>query len=73
MMRKLLLVMMVLSCFSIEIQAQDFMGYRESNYSGVSGGDLNPANIADSRFVVDVTLGGGQCLSTITTFILIRI
>ena len=38
--------------------AQDFMGYRQSNYSGVSGGDLNPANIADSRFVVDVTLGG---------------
>lgn len=37
--------------------AQDFMGYRQSNYSGVSGGDLNPANIADSRFVVDVTLG----------------
>ncbi len=60
MMKKLLLVMTVLSCFSVEIQAQDFMGYRESNYSGVSGGDLNPANIADSRFVVDVTLGGGS-------------
>lgn len=40
MMKKLLLVMMVLSCFSVEIQAQDFMGYRESNYSGVSGGGI---------------------------------
>ncbi len=37
--------------------AQDFLGYRQSNYSGVSGGDLNPANIADSRFAVDVTIG----------------
>jgi len=38
--------------------AQDFNGFRQSNYSGVSGGDLNPANIADNRMVVDVTLGG---------------
>ena len=40
------------------ILAQDFNGFRQSNYSGVSGGDLNPANIADNRMVVDVTLGG---------------
>lgn len=40
------------------IFAQDFNGYRQSNYSGVSGGDLNPANIADNRMVVDITLGG---------------
>jgi outer membrane protein OmpA-like peptidoglycan-associated protein len=38
--------------------AQDFSGFRQSNYSGVSGGDWNPAMIADNRMVVDVTLGG---------------
>ena len=38
--------------------SQDFYGFRQSNYSGVSGGDLNPANIADNRMVVDITLGG---------------
>ncbi len=55
--RKLLLTLAFLSFLSGGIFAQDFLGYRQSNYSGVSGGDLNPANIADSRFVVDVTLG----------------
>ena len=40
--------------------AQDFQGFRQSNYSGVSGGDWNPAMIADNRMVVDVTLGGGS-------------
>ncbi|HIP36440.1 MAG TPA: hypothetical protein EYG85_06265 [Crocinitomix sp.] len=39
--------------------SQDFYGFRQSNYSGVSGGDLNPANIADNRMAVDITLGGG--------------
>lgn len=38
--------------------SQDFVGFRQSNYSGVSGGDWNPAMIADNRMVVDVTLGG---------------
>lgn len=55
---KLRLALIILSFLSGGVFAQDFMGYRQSNYSGVSGGDLNPANIADSRFVVDVTLGG---------------
>ena len=54
----------LLFCLSIVLlsqsYAQDFLGFRQFNYSGVSGGDLNPANIADSRFVVDVTLGGAS-------------
>lgn len=57
-MKKLLLGLSVLTVFSTTAVAQDFLGYRQSNYSGVSGGDLNPASIADNRFVVDVTLGG---------------
>ena len=55
--KKLLLALMILCGFTNGVLAQDFMGFRQSNYSGVSGGDLNPANIADNRFVVDVTLG----------------
>nr|WP_070137896.1 DUF5723 family protein [Crocinitomix algicola] len=58
-MNKKLLVLPVLAIFmAFGSKAQDFIGFRQSNYSGVSGGDLNPAHIADSRFIVDVTLGG---------------
>lgn len=41
----------------LAVQAQDYLGLRQSNYSGVHGSDLNIASIADNRFVVDVTLG----------------
>lgn len=57
---KLRLALLLWCGISGSVFAQDFMGYRQSNYSGVSGGDLNPANIADSRFVVDVTLGAAS-------------
>ena len=55
--KKILISFALIFALSTGSIAQDFMGYRQSNYSGVSGGDLNPANIADSRFVVDVTIG----------------
>ena len=38
--------------------SQDFLGYSNSNYAGVSGIDLNPASIADSRYKFDMTLVG---------------
>ncbi len=38
--------------------SQDFLGYSNSNYAGVSGIDLNPATIADSRYKFDLTLVG---------------
>ena len=59
MMRKLKISLILLTIFvcSGTVFAQDFNGYRQSNYSGVSGGDLNPANIADNRMAVDITLG----------------
>ncbi len=58
-MKKTLLAAFVLMLgFGFNSNAQDFAGFRQSNYSGVSGGDINPANIADNRMVVDVTLGG---------------
>ncbi len=55
--RKLRLLLLTIILTGSQTFGQDFMGYRQSNYSGVSGGDLNPANIADSRFKVDITLG----------------
>lgn len=58
-MKKLLLVpILLLTTFFSGLKAQDFLGIRQSNYSGIMGADLNPASIADNRFVVDVTLGG---------------
>lgn len=40
--------------------SQDFLGYSGSNYAGVSGIDLNPASIADSRYKFDMTLLGAN-------------
>lgn len=40
------------------ISAQDFLGYSNSNYAGVSGIDLNPSVIADSRYKFDMALVG---------------
>ncbi|MEX1001454.1 MAG: DUF5723 family protein [Crocinitomicaceae bacterium] len=59
-MKKALFFCLSVIVFSSTSLAQDFLGFRQMNYSGVSGGDFNPANIADSRFVVDVTLGGAS-------------
>lgn len=39
-------------------QSQNFLGYANSNYAGVSGIDLQPASIADSRYRFDMTLLG---------------
>ncbi len=59
MMKKLILFTGFVSMLILNTAtAQDFQGFRQSNYSGVSGGDWNPAMIADNRMVVDVTLGG---------------
>lgn len=41
-------------------QAQNFLGYANSNYAGVSGIDLQPASIADSRYRFDMTLIGTE-------------
>ncbi|GAB4138170.1 MAG: hypothetical protein Fur0041_13130 [Bacteroidia bacterium] len=56
-MKKLLLSL--LACSSLlTAQAQEFLGYANSNYAGVNGIDLNPASIADSRYKVDILLTG---------------
>jgi outer membrane protein OmpA-like peptidoglycan-associated protein len=45
--------------FISSVHAQDIPGYRTSNYAGISGFDLNPASIADSRYKLDINLIGG--------------
>ena len=50
----------VLAAFMLPVvsQAQDFLGYLNSNYAGVNGLDLNPSSIVDSRYKADILLGG---------------
>jgi outer membrane protein OmpA-like peptidoglycan-associated protein len=55
-MKKILLFLSFISGFIAT--AQDFLGLQSSNYSGVTGVYSNPANIADSRYIVDVSLIG---------------
>ncbi|MCG8577076.1 MAG: DUF5723 family protein [Flavobacteriales bacterium] len=58
--KTVLLSLVFMTAVASNVFSQPFLGYRQSNYAGVAGGDLNPANIADSRFIVDVTLGGAD-------------
>ncbi|MDI3320187.1 DUF5723 family protein [Pinibacter soli] len=54
--KKLLAGMTVLSVMSNVGFAQDFPGFRSSNYAGVNGVFTNPANAADSRYHWDFNL-----------------
>ena len=55
-MKKALLLIALLFFLFTNIFAQQFLGLRQSNYSGMLGSDLNPASIADSRYKVNVVL-----------------
>lgn len=44
--------------FSLSSIAQDFLGFANSNYAGVTGAYINPANIADNRMKADISLVG---------------
>lgn len=39
-----------------KINAQNYLGVINSNYSGVMGADLQPASIVDNRFITDINL-----------------
>lgn len=54
----ILVLILLLFAPQNHIFAQDFLGYSNSNYVGVSGIDLNPAVIADSRYKFDMALFG---------------
>ncbi|HRG53256.1 MAG TPA: DUF5723 family protein, partial [Bacteroidia bacterium] len=57
-MKKVLLFAICCFCISITTSAQDFLGYSNSNYAGVTGTDLQPASVVDSRFKADIALFG---------------
>src|SRR5581483_10192466 len=38
--------------------SQDYLGYSSSNYNGITGVQVNPANVVESRMKFDMTLGG---------------
>ncbi|MBN8696122.1 MAG: OmpA family protein [Bacteroidetes bacterium] len=57
-MRKRIFLISAFIICSLFVSAQDFLGYINSNYSGVTGTDLNPANVVNSRYKVDVSLVG---------------
>ncbi len=40
------------------VKSQDYLGFINSNYSGITQAFINPANIADNRMRFDATLGG---------------
>ncbi|TXB65374.1 OmpA family protein [Vicingus serpentipes] len=46
--------------FITNANAQEFLGIRQSNYSGVMGLDLNPASIADNRMKMDMVIFGAS-------------
>ncbi|HYG50941.1 MAG TPA: DUF5723 family protein [Flavobacteriales bacterium] len=49
----------LLICFScFKSNAQDMLGFMNSNYAGVTGLYLQPASIVDSRFRTDISLFG---------------
>ncbi len=59
MIKKLLLVLVITSTF-LTVNAQEFLGIRQSNYSGVMGLDFNPASIADNRMKMDMVIFGAS-------------
>ena len=54
-MKKIFITTAAILAFA-NLQAQDMMGIRNSNYAGLTGLDLNPASIVDSRVKLDVNL-----------------
>lgn len=55
-MKKILLLIVISICYSAK--AQDFVGFNQSNYAGVSGVYIQPASIVDGRMKFDMNLVG---------------
>lgn len=46
----------LLSVLTASARAQDFMGYSTGSWGGVNSLHINPANVVDSRYAVDINL-----------------
>ncbi len=42
----------------LTLKSQDYLGYSSSNYNGITGVQVNPANVVESRMKFDMTLVG---------------
>jgi len=62
-MKNLCFLLLFSIALSQGLKSQDFLGYVNSNYSGITGAVINPANIADNRLRVDVSLLGWNFLA----------
>ena len=56
-MKKILLTALIAGSF-LTSKSQDYLGYSSSNYNGVTGVIINPANVVESRMKFDMTLFG---------------
>lgn len=54
--KSFLSVLMLIS--ALNLKSQDFLGYSSSNYNGITGVLVNPANVVESRMKFDMTLVG---------------
>jgi hypothetical protein len=54
---KLLLFVAVMAA-CVSLKGQEFLPFVNDNYAGITGVYLNPASIANSRYIVDVSLAG---------------
>jgi outer membrane protein OmpA-like peptidoglycan-associated protein len=48
----------VMAIMSFSLIGQDFLPFSNDNYAGITGVHLNPASIANSRYIVDISLVG---------------
>lgn len=56
--RKLFLLTLLASHSLSWAEAQMYLGYNTSNYAGINSISINPANVVDSRYLVDINLAG---------------
>jgi outer membrane protein OmpA-like peptidoglycan-associated protein len=59
-MKKNIIVLVIFACIIHNATAQRYFGIANSNYAGINGLYINPANIADNRLKVDVQLLSGN-------------
>ena len=55
---KLLFFAALLAAMSFSVKGQEFLPFANDNYAGITGVHLNPASIANSRYIVDISLAG---------------
>ena len=55
---KLLFFAAIMAAMSLSLKGQDFLPFVNDNYAGITGVHLNPASIANSRYIVDISLAG---------------